>query len=120
MNGLSWGWLAVMVLVPLPLGMLVAAPVWLKRETILGNLGGAAVIFGMAFGLIFREAAELDRLRQACFDAGGVICWPTPGAFMRYALYAGIGLLEVIALFVASLNVEKRIRDRDYDPEWRR
>jgi len=120
MNELSWGWIAVMVLVPLPLGMLLATPVWRRKEMILGNVAGTVVIFGTALALIFRESAMLDALRQQCFDAGGIICWPTPGAFARYAIYASIGLAEVVALFFVSLSVERRIRERDYAPEWRR
>jgi hypothetical protein len=120
MTELSWSWIAVMALVPLPLGMLLAAPVWRRKETILGNVAGSVVIFGTAFALIFRESAMLDALRQQCFDAGGIVCWPTPSAFARYAIYAGIGLAEVLILFVISLSVERRIRERDYAPEWRR
>ena len=53
-----------------------------------------------------------------CLDAG-VVCFPEPSAFMRYAIYAGIGLIEVFALFTFSLKVEERIRNRAYAPEWR-
>lgn len=120
MNELSWRWIVVMLIAPLPVGMLAATPLWRRRETILGNLAGSAVILGAAFALIFRESAMLDALRQACFDAGGVVCWPTPSAFTRYALYASIGLAETLTLFAASLTVERRLRERDYAPEWRR
>jgi hypothetical protein len=120
MNELSWRWIALMLVAPLPLAVLVAAPVWRRREMILGNIAGTVVIFGAAFALIFREAAALDALRQACFDAGYVACFPTPSAFTRYAIYASIGLAEVLILFVVSLSVERRMRERDYAPEWRR
>jgi hypothetical protein len=120
MTELSWPWIAIMAVVPLPLGALLALPVWRRRETILGNIAGTVVIFGTAFALIFRESAMLDRLRQQCFDAGGVVCWPTPPAFTRYTIYAAIGLVHVIALFAISLRVEKHIREQDYAPEWRR
>lgn len=120
MTDLSWGWIAVMALAPLPLGMLLATPVWRRRETILGNIAGSVVIFGTAFALIFRESVMLDAARQQCFDAGGIICWPTPSAFTRYTIYAALGLAEVVALFFVSLSVERRIRERDYAPEWRR
>ena len=120
MNDLSWNWIVAMVIAPLPFGMLVAWPVWRRRETILGNIAGTVVIFGSALALIFRESAMLDALRQQCFDAGAVVCWPTPSAFTRYAIYAALGLAEVVALFFVSLSVEKRIRERDYAPEWRR
>jgi len=120
MTDLSWTWIAVMAVVPLPAGVLVAAPVWRRREFILGNIAGTFVIFGVAFALIFRESAMLNVLRQQCFDAGGIICWPTPSAFARYAIYATIGLVEVVILHFVSLSAERRIRERDYAPEWRR
>ncbi len=120
MSGLSWSWIALMAIAPLPLAALVAWPVWRKREMILGNVAGSAIIFGAAFALIFHESAALDVLRQACLDAGFVACFPDPSAFTRYAIYAFIALAEVIVLFVASLEVERRIRERDYAPEWRR
>ena len=61
---------------------------------------------------------ELDRLTRMCLDSG-FVCWPEPSAFMRYAIYAFIALVEVFALFTLSLRVEQRIRNRDYAPEWR-
>jgi len=120
MNDLSWNWLALMTALPLPVAFLVAIPIWRRREPILGNLAGSTVILGTALAMILRESVALDRLRAACLDDGYAYCWPTPSAFMRYAMYASIGLIEVIVLFLASLNVEKRIRERDYAPEWRR
>jgi hypothetical protein len=116
----SWNWLAAMAAVPLPLAFLVAIPIWRRREPILGNLTGSTVILGTALAMILRESVALDRLRAACLDSGFVSCWPTPTAFMRYAMYASIGLIEVIVLFLASLNVEKRMREQAYAPEWRR
>ena len=120
MHELSWNWLAVMAALPLPVALLVAIPIWRRREPILGNLAGSTVVLGTALAMILRESVALDRLREACFDDGYAMCWPTPSAFMRYAMYASIGLIEVIVLFLASLSVEKRIRERDYAPEWRR
>ena len=107
-----------MATLPGLLGLLVAYPVWSKEEFVLGNLAGTAVILAFAFGLIFRESAEVDRVTRACLDAG-YTCWPSPSAFTRYAIYASIGFLEVVALFLGSLSVERRIRNRHYAPEWR-
>ena len=118
MNELSWFWIGLMLIVPLPIGALVAFPFWRKSETIFGNIAGTAVIFGAAFAMILRESAELDHLTRTCL-AAGVVCWPEPSAFARNAIYAFIGLVEVVTLFLLSLKVETRIRDRDYAPEWR-
>jgi hypothetical protein len=116
---LSWLWIALMCAVPLPLAVAVAAIGWRSSQMILGNIAGAAVIFGAALLSIFREYAVLDRLTQECIDAG-TTCWPQPTAFMRYAIYGAIGLLEVVALFLFSLRIERRMRERRYAPEWRR
>jgi len=118
MTQLNWSWIALMATAPGLLGLLLAYPCWRKTEMILGNLAGTAIILGFAFGLIFRESAEVDRVTRACLDAG-YTCWPVPGAFVRYAIYAAIGFLEIVAIFMASLTVERRIRNRNYAPEWR-
>jgi hypothetical protein len=115
---LNWFWIAVALAAPTLLGGLVAFPVWLRGEPILGNLAGTTVIFGAAVALIMRERVELDRAAQACLDQG-FVCWPDPAPFTRYAIYAFIALLEVIVLFLVSLRVEAKIRRRGYDPEWR-
>lgn len=118
MNGVHWDWIAVMLLAPPAVSLLAAYPFWRKGGMIFGNIVGTAIIFGTAFSLIMREYVEIDRAVQACIDEGRV-CWPVPGAFTRFAIYAFIGLAEVFGLFTFSLRVEKRQRDRDYAPEWR-
>ena len=118
MSGLNWDWIAVMATAPLLLGLLVAFPIWRTRQIILGNLGGTAVIVGIALAMILRESVEIDRVTRGCLDAG-FTCWPEPSAFARYAVYASIGMIEVFALFLLSLKVEESTRRRDYAPEWR-
>jgi len=116
---LNWPWIALMCTVPLPLAAAVATLLWRRNEPILGNLAGTLVIFASALGFILRESVALNRLTRQCLDAG-LTCWPQPSAFSRYAIYAAIGLLEVIGLFLVSLTVERRLRQRRYAPEWRR
>ena len=118
MSGLSWFWIVLALVVPPLAGGLAALPLWLKGESILGNIAGTIVVFGAAVALILRERVQLDRITQACLDQG-FTCWPEPSAFARYAIYAFIGLFEVFAIFVWSLRVETRIRNRNYAPEWR-
>ena len=118
MSELSWSWIALMLTVPPLAALLVALPLWRRKETILGNATGTFVIFGAAIALIVRESIALDSVTQGCLDAG-FVCWPEPSAFARYAIYAVIGLLEVFGLFTFSLDVEKRIRNRGVAPEWR-
>jgi hypothetical protein len=118
-HGLNWPWIALMCAAPLPLAAAVATLLWRRNEPILGNLAGTLVIFASALGFILRESVLLNRLTRQCLDAG-LTCWPQPSAFSRYAIYAAIGLLEVIGLFLVSLNVERRMRRRHYAPEWQR
>ena len=115
---LSWFWIVLQAIVPPIVALLIAWPCWMKSQPILGNLAGSAVIFAAAMVLIVRESVEIDRLTRACLDAG-YTCWPDPSAFTRYAIYAFIGLLAVFGLFLWSLRVERRMRNRNYAPEWR-
>jgi len=117
-EGLSWFWIAVEATLPAVVGWLVALPLWLRDQPILGNIAGSMVIFGAAFALIMREHIELDRLSRACLDTGKT-CFPHPEAFTRFAIYAFIAMFEVIALFSLSLSVDERRRRRGYDPQWR-
>lgn len=118
MIGVNWTWIGVQLVVPALAAGIVAYPIWLRAQPILGNLAGVTPIFAAAFALILRESVELDRIARACIDRG-VVCPPSPGAFARYAIYAFIALLQAIALFSISLRVENRLRRRGYDPEWR-
>ena len=118
-TSLNWYWITMQLTVPPVLGLIVTLPFWRRAEMIFGNILGSAVILASAIGLIFREYVEVDRAVQACIDAG-TTCWPEPSAFARFAIYASIGLGEVFLLFTVSLAVERRIRNRDYAPEWRR
>lgn len=118
MSGLNWYWIALALTIPPVLAAPIAFPIWLKGQPILGNIAGTIVIFGSAVACIMREHVELERITMACLNRG-VTCWPDPSAFTRYAIYAFIALFEVIVLFSVSLTVERRVRRRGYDPEWR-
>jgi ABC-type branched-subunit amino acid transport system permease subunit len=117
-TGLNWFWIAIAATVPAVIGVVVAYPFWRRDEAVFGNIIATSIIFAFAFAMIWREHVELDRIVQACLDEG-TVCWPSPAAFTRFAIYAFIGLLEVFMVFSLSLRVEERIRRRDYAPEWR-
>jgi hypothetical protein len=119
MHELNWFWIALASTVPAIAGVLVALPFWRKHQMTFGSIVGTAVIFGSAMGLILREYVELDHVSQQCLDAG-TVCWPSPSAFTRFAIYAFIGLLEVFALFIVGLKVEERNRRQSYAREWQR
>lgn len=117
-TGLQWSWIAMAATLPLVGGLLLAWPIWLTGQPILGNIAGSVVTFGAAVGFIMREHAALDLAVQACIEAG-TTCWPEPAAFTRFAIYAFIGLAQVVVLFTTSVSVETRQRRRGYAPEWR-
>ena len=117
-EGLNWTWITLMAVAPLPVALAVAFPIWRAKQPILGNLAGTAIIFGTALALILRESVEIAALVHRCLDAG-YSCWPHPPVIVRHAVYATIGFVQVIALFMISLKVEKDIRRQHYSPEWR-
>jgi len=118
-NTLNWYWIGLELTVAPLMGFIATYPFWRRAEMIFGNLAGTGVILAWAIALILREYVEIDRVVQACIDAG-TTCWPEPSAFARFAIYAAIGFLEVFILFTVSLAVERRISNRDYAVEWRR
>ena len=115
---LNWHWIWWSMTAPLVGGFALAWPLWLRKQPIFGNLVGTAVTFGWGIAMILREHIELDRLVQQCF-ADGVVCFPAPSAFTRFAIYAFIALVETVIVFSVSLTVETRVRRRGYAPEWR-
>jgi len=117
-NELNWFYISLETTIPPIVGALVALPFWLKEQPILGNLAGSAIIFGSAFAAIMREHMELDAAISRCFEQG-LVCFPNPPAFTRYAIYGFIALFWVIVLFTVSLKVETKLRRRGYDPQWR-
>jgi hypothetical protein len=119
MDHVNWFWIGFSLILPPLVGGLVALPFWLKDQAIFGNIFGTVIIFGAAFALIMREHIELDSLIKACLDSGKDVCEPTPAPFMRFAIYASIALVQVIAVFSLSLKVDEKVRRRGYSPEWR-
>ena len=117
-DGINWGWIVLAAAVPPAAGLLIAWPFWRKRQPIFGNIAATAVIFAAAVALILREYVELDGITQACLEAG-YTCFPEPAAFTRFAIYAGIALVQIFLVFSLSILVDERIRRRDYAPEWR-
>ena len=118
LTALNWPWIALALTVPPVVGGLIAYPFWRLGQPIFGNIAGTIIIFGSSVALIMREQVELDAIVQACL-AEGTTCWPEPSAFTRFAIYAFIGLFEVIVLFSLSVRVETNLRRRLYSPEWR-
>lgn len=119
MQGLNWFWISSLLFAAPLVAILGAIPFWRKVEMIMGNIVGTVIIGAWSIALIFREYVEVDRVVQACIEEGKT-CWPVPSAETRFAIYACLGLLEIIVVFAISLTVERRMRNREYAVEWRR
>jgi hypothetical protein len=114
---MNWFWIGLALTVQPLAALVVAIPFWRKAQATFGNIVGTAVIFASAIGMILREYVEIDRVTQACLEAG-TTCWPEPSAFARFAIYASIGMGEIFTLFSIGLVVEERVRRRSYSPDW--
>jgi hypothetical protein len=118
MSGLSWAWIAGALALPALLAVLVALPFWLKGNPIIGNAIATALLFTTTVAAIGREYFELQRLTRQCM-AAGVACPIDPDPFTRFAIYGGIGIVQIAGLFVVSLRLEERARRQALSPEWR-
>lgn len=118
MTELNWGWIALAVVGPGAGSLLAAVAIWRTGQIILGNIAGTAVAFAAAIGFIMREHGDIEAAVNACIEAG-TTCFPEPSAFVRFAIYACIGMAQAFVVFSLSLRYETRLRRRDYAPEWR-
>ncbi len=112
-------WIAIAATLPIVLGLIVAYPLWRMRLEIIGNVTGATTIFMVTIGMIVREWMALEQIRIARCPDTETFCPPDPGNFAKFATYGFIGLAQVVALFLISLRVERRLRNRGVAPEWR-
>jgi len=115
----NWLWLAVAGTVPLAIGFLIAWPFWRKGMTTFGSSVGAGIIFMAGAALIGREFTELERLTEQCLAETGFECVFKPSAFARFAVYAGIALVQVFILFDASIAADRRHYRKHFPSEWK-
>jgi len=103
-------WILAATLAPIGVALLVAWPMWRRRVTDEGGaVAGAAIVFAFSVAFIAREFGHVLNVSGEC-QARQVACPFQPEAFTRYALYAGIGMLQVFAVFIVGLSVEERLR----------
>jgi hypothetical protein len=109
---MSLAWLAAAILLPLLIAFIVAWPFWVKRAgDEIGAITGALVVFSCVVLFIGREYVDYEQKRAGC-AARQIACRFQPGLFPRLAIYGGIGMAQVMLLFVAGLSVEERLRRR--------
>jgi hypothetical protein len=106
-------WVGIAAVLPVIAGVVVAFPLWWARvRDEMGTIAGAGVVLLFAVFFIAREFGEVQGTFARCIAAGR-LCRFTPEPFTRYAIYAGIAMLQVFLLFVLGLQVEERLRRRD-------
>ena len=108
--------IGVAIVAPTIVALLVARLFWGKDSTV-GNIVGSGVIAVAMVGFISREYVDLGQQRLVCATRDWPCAfWPTD--FVRYAIYASIGFLEVIVVYSVGLWFEERGRRRERAPEW--
>ena len=100
------------------LGFLVAWPLWRMGHGTFGSTVGASVIFICGAIFIGLEYTELERMSAACLEETGYDCVFSPSAFTRFAVYAGIALIEVFVLFDRGISADRRAYRKRFPSEW--
>jgi 4-amino-4-deoxy-L-arabinose transferase-like glycosyltransferase len=113
---MNLAWLALAILLPAIASLLVAWPLWARQvRDEIGSITGAAVVLLFTLVHIAREFATALAFQNQCFAAGRA-CHFEPEPFTRYAIYAGVGMLQVFLVFVVGLRVQERGRRRPTPP----
>jgi len=112
------------ILQALTLPILAAAPIawlcWAKGRLLAATILGSGVFFVAFIVFAGMEYYESVSYRVWC-EASNTPCRPSsPSDFTRIVAYGGIAMLQVMMLYLFSDTIERRIRDRDVDPSWRR
>jgi len=107
---MNWYRIAAASTLPIILAAPVVAFCFYKKRILAGTSLGSAVCF-VAF-IVFAAWEFGDALN----DAPSVT---EPSIFTKIVVYGAVAMLQVMALYLLSDLVEKRMRDRDRDPVWR-
>ena len=108
---LSWSLIAVQVVIPLPPGFLVAWLFWRKRQWIVGNVVGSAVILLATVFCFGNQLVSGLRVSVAC-DEAGLICVLHPSLFIALATLVAIGFGQIAILYLTSTAAEERAARR--------
>ena len=117
---MNWFWIGIAATVPLAAALIVASLLWRRGQSTFGSTAASMLLFIFGSLMIAREYAELERLTEQCVADTGFECLFDPAPFTRFAIYAGISLLQAFAVFLIGIKADERRRSRDYAPEWRR
>jgi hypothetical protein len=114
---MSWWRVAIAIGVPTVAGLIIAVPLWLRRQVIIGNVLGGGVAFGIIIALMGRDFVERMRLDKLC-GTPGFRCVSGVDAHVPFLMHALIGMADVGIVFVISLYVEERVRNATLRRDW--
>ena len=117
--GMNWARMAQALTIPLLIAVPVVALCWMKRWMLAATVVGSALFF-IAF-IVFAGMEYYDAVsfRVWCQHTSTPCRASSPSDFNRIVAYAGVAMLQVMALYVVSGTIEQRLRDRERDPAWR-
>jgi hypothetical protein len=97
------------LILPLLVAVPVAVLLWTRRQVTVGTVAGAGILlFGaLVFGGV--EYVDNVRFRLNC-ELRGALCGPShPSDFVKISIFGVIAMMQVMALFVVSMIVERRM-----------
>src|SRR5262245_56483438 len=106
---MSWLWIGIAFAAPTLLAILVAAPIWWQGDATVANVVGSGVAGLSIVLLILRENSMLVSIRLECATIN-LPCHIVPNDFTRFAIYAGIGFIDIMLVFLIGLRFEERRR----------
>ena len=107
---MSWWLLVTAATVPLAAGLVTAWPLWRRRVgDSMGAVAGSAVVLIFTVGFVAREFGDVLEITRRCVETE-TPCRFRPEPFVRYAIYAGVGMIQTFAIFAVGLMVEERLR----------
>jgi Na+(H+)/acetate symporter ActP len=116
----NWSRLAISAFLPLLLALPVAALLWRRRQTAVGNVIGAGVVLLCTVMFMALEFGDAVHYRFMCSEQN-LPCGPSkPSDFVRIFTFAMVGMVEVMVVFLVGASVETRNEQRHRAPEWRR
>ena len=104
---LNWLRIGLSVVIPTFIGLAVARVFWGRRDTMMGNVIGAGVIFTLILLFFAGEYIEITNFQIKCVEAV-TPCKLQLGAFNRYVIYGFAGFVDVAIIFALGLSFEER------------
>src|SRR5689334_16733134 len=116
---MNWARLAQALAIPILIAIPLVALCWAKRWMLAATITGSALFF-IAFivfaGMEYHDAVSY---RVWCQQTNTPCRASSPSDFNRIVAYAGVAMVQVMALYVVAGSIEQRMRDGERDMAWR-